>query len=125
MIATDGWGQGGRLAAVAEPGIGHRCATSGPRSFLKRWLGVLAKAAVAASWRPGIRTNEKSPPRSKPGGPGRRRSMLVIDPIGALAALRSEGLDGVSGLLHRAGHQPSDGVFQPTHLLRSEGGVRC
>ena len=69
---------------------------------------------------------KKSPPRPEPGGPGRRRSMLLVDPVGALALVGFEGLDGVSGLLHRAGHEAANGVFLPAHLvhdLRQRGAV--
>ena len=47
--------------------------------------------------------------------------MLRVDPIRALAALRFEGLDGVSGLLHGAGHEPADGVLLPAHLVHDLG----
>ena len=43
--------------------------------------------------------------------------MLRVDPVGALAAFRLEGLNGVSSLLHRAGHEPADGVLLPAHLF--------
>src|ERR1035441_2451350 len=69
------------------------------------------------SCRQETRSEAKGPPRPEPGGAGRRRSMLLIDPIGALAALRFEGLDGVSGLLHRAGHEAADGMLLPAHFL--------
>src|ERR1019366_5429907 len=60
---------------------------------------------------------QKSPPRPEPGGPGRLGPMLLVDSIGSLAALRFEGLDGVSRLLHRAGHEPANCVFLPAHLV--------
>ena len=52
--------------------------------------------------------------------------MLVVDAVGALAALRFERFDGVPSLLHRAGHEPADGVLLPAHLvhdLRQRGAV--
>ncbi len=36
--------------------------------------------------------------------------MLLVNPVGAIALVGLEGLDGVPGLLHRAGHEPADGV---------------
>ena len=43
--------------------------------------------------------------------------MLLADAVGPLAALGLEGLDLVSGLLHRAGHEPADGVPLPPHRV--------
>ena len=42
---------------------------------------------------------------------------LSVDPVGALPAFRLEGLDGVTGFLHGAGHESANGVFLPPHLL--------
>jgi hypothetical protein len=64
---------GGVAAAAGEPTIGPCCATFGPRWPRQREVVVSAKAAVTWPWRPGIGTNEKSPPRLEPGGPGRTR----------------------------------------------------
>ena len=44
--------------------------------------------------------------------------MLLVDLVGALALVGFEGLDGVSGLLHRAGHEPAHGVLLPAHLVQ-------
>src|SRR5262245_21042504 len=41
--------------------------------------------------------------------------MLGVDPVGALSALRFEGLDGVPCLLHSARHEPTDGMLLPAH----------
>jgi hypothetical protein len=52
--------------------------------------------------------------------------MLRVDAIGALATLGLEGLDGVTGLLHRASHEAADRVALPSHLahdLRQRGPV--
>ena len=51
--------------------------------------------------------------------------MLLVDPVRALALLGFEGLDGVSGLLHRAGHEPPDCVLLPAKLGHDllEGGA--
>src|SRR5260370_9892692 len=43
--------------------------------------------------------------------------MLLVDSVSTLSALGLEGLYGVSRLLHRAGHEPADGVLLPAHLL--------
>src|ERR1035437_1835872 len=37
------------------------------------------------------------------------------------SALGLEGLDGVSGLFHRAGHKPAHGVLLPAHGLHDLG----
>src|SRR5687767_2250414 len=42
------------------------------------------------------------------------QSMLLVDPVGALTLVRFEGLDGESGLLHRAGHEPAHSVLLPS-----------
>ena len=47
--------------------------------------------------------------------------MLLVDPVGALALVGFEGLDRVSGLLHRARHEPADRVPLPSHLLHDLG----
>ena len=47
--------------------------------------------------------------------------MLLVDPVGTLAALGFERLDGVSGLLHRACHESPDRVLLPAHLLHDLG----
>src|SRR5260370_29173755 len=52
--------------------------------------------------------------------------MLLVDSVSTLSALGLEGLYGVSGFLHRAGHEPADGVLLPAHLLhdlRQRGAV--
>ena len=52
--------------------------------------------------------------------------MLLVDSVSPLSALGLEGLYGVSGFLHRAGHEPADGVFLPAHLvhdLRQRGAI--
>jgi len=52
--------------------------------------------------------------------------MLSVDSVGPLAAFGLEGLDGVPGLLHRAGHEPADRVLLPTHFfhdLKKRGAV--
>ena len=57
-----------------------------------------------------------------PGGPGRGEELkLLIDSVSALSALRFERLDGESGLLHRAGHEPADGVLLPAHFFHDLG----
>src|ERR1051326_5299872 len=65
----------------------------------------------------------------KPAGAGAERArkggaMLLIDPVGALAFFGFKGLDGESGLFHRAGHETADRVLLPAHLLHDllEGG---
>src|ERR1017187_5777706 len=68
---------------------------------------------------PRNRDQRKKPAAVEAGRARRGRSMLRVDPIGSLAALRFEGFDGVSGLLHRAGHEPANGVLLPTHLLHN------
>ena len=47
--------------------------------------------------------------------------MLLVDPVGAVALFRFEGLDGVASLLHRAGHEPADCVLLPSHLVHDLG----
>jgi hypothetical protein len=52
--------------------------------------------------------------------------MLLVDPVSTLALVGFEGLDGVSSFLHRAGHEPADGVLLPARLvhdLRQRGPV--
>jgi hypothetical protein len=39
--------------------------------------------------------------------------MLRVDPVGTLTLVRFERIDGVSSLLHRARHEPADGVTLP------------
>src|ERR1035441_8020267 len=102
-------------APASEPGVGHRSATFGPRSRRRRPVGVSANAAVTAPWRPGIGTNEKSPPRPEPGGPGGRGSMLLVDPVGALALVGFEGLDGQAEFLAKGGgYKRARRVRKPT-----------
>ncbi len=43
--------------------------------------------------------------------------MLAVEALGTLPALWLEGFDRVTGLLHRAVHEPADGMFSPTHGL--------
>ena len=43
--------------------------------------------------------------------------MLLVDAVGPFSTLGLEGLDVVPGLLHRAGHEPADGVLLPAHLV--------
>src|ERR1019366_8012119 len=116
----------GTAAAASDPRIGHRCATLGPRLLQWGWLGVSANAAVTTGRGRVSRPEAKKPATPLPGGPERRRSMLLVDPIGSLAALRFEGLDSVSGLFHRVGHKPAHGVLLPAHFLhdlRERGAV--
>ena len=47
--------------------------------------------------------------------------MLLVDAVRALAFVGFEGLDRVSGLLHRAGHEPADRVLLPVHLFHNLG----
>jgi len=47
--------------------------------------------------------------------------MLLIDAVSALPALRFERLDGESSLLHRAGHEPADGMPLPAHFFHDLG----
>src|SRR5580704_6817480 len=47
--------------------------------------------------------------------------MLLVDAVGPFSTLGLEGLDVESGLLHRAGHEPADGVLLPAHLLHDLG----
>ena len=47
--------------------------------------------------------------------------MLLGDAVGPFSTLGLEGLDVVPGLLHRAGHEPADGVFLPAHLVHDLG----
>src|SRR5882672_12034655 len=81
----------------------------------ERGSGVLGLAGDhgIGSMRRNTEHKQKSPPRPEPGGRGRRRPMLLIDPVGALAFLGFEGLDGVPSLLHRASHKPADRVLLP------------
>ena len=57
------------------------------------------------------------------GGPGGVRYYELIriaaPPIGF------EGFDSVSGLLHRAGHEPANGVLLPAHLVHDLGQRRA
>ena len=43
--------------------------------------------------------------------------MLLVDSVGPFALVGFEGLDIVSGLPHRAGREPADGVLLPAHLV--------
>ena len=106
--------------------VGHGCATFGPRSFRRRRLGVLGKGA---NWigQAVLDARSRKAHRGKcRGGLGRERSVLLVDPVGALPLVGLEGLDGVSRFLHRAGHEAADGVPLPAHLfhdLRQRGAV--
>jgi hypothetical protein len=108
---------GGVAAAAGEPTTGPGRATFGPRSLRQREVVVSANAAR----RPGIGTNEKSPPAAGAGRARKEAPMLLADPVSSLAALRFEGLDSVSGVFHRAGHEAADGVFLPAHFLHDLG----
>jgi hypothetical protein len=61
--------------------------------------------------------------KSRHGGAGRAwnegNSMLGVDAVGSVAFVGLEGLDRVSGLLHRARHEPAHGLFLPAHLLHN------
>jgi hypothetical protein len=99
---------GGIAAAAGEPRIGHRGATFGPRWLLARGLGASAKAVVTPSVAPATRDQRKSPPRREPGGQEGSGAALRVNPVAALALVGFERLNGVPGLLHRAGHEPED-----------------
>ena len=47
--------------------------------------------------------------------------MLLVDSVGPFALVGFEGLDIASGLPHRAGHEPGDGVLLPDHLVHDQG----
>ena len=47
--------------------------------------------------------------------------MLLVNPISTLPALGLERLDGVPGLLHRAGHEAANRVLLPAHLFHDLG----
>jgi hypothetical protein len=79
----------------------------------------VALNATRVKWN--LRANEKRPAAVVPGGPREEKSMLLIDPVGTLTFVGLEGLDRVSGLLHRAGHEPADGVILPSHLVHDLG----
>src|SRR5260370_16837094 len=52
--------------------------------------------------------------------------MLLVDSVSTLSAVGLEGLDGIPGFLHRAGHESAYGVLLPAHLvhdLRQRGAV--
>jgi hypothetical protein len=46
---------------------------------------------------------------------------MLTDPVRALALIGFEGLDGVTGLLHRASHKAADGVSLPSHFVHNLG----
>src|SRR5262245_41770665 len=83
----------GGNAATGEPTIGPGWATVGPRSLRQGCYGVSAKTAVPGHGHGIGHISRKSPPRPEPGGPRGRKLMLRIDPVGAPALLRFEGLD--------------------------------
>jgi hypothetical protein len=68
------------------------------------------------------RCAEAEKPATDTAGAGQergRRSMLRVDPVGALTLVGFEGLDGVSSLLHCARHEAADCVTLPSHLVHN------
>jgi hypothetical protein len=95
--------------------VGHRSRTRGPRWRARRRVDLSGKASVTrAGWE--LSAEAEKPATAMPGGPGGRQAMLPVDAVGALAVLGLEGFDGVSGLLHRARHEPANGMLLPSHL---------
>src|ERR1035438_4408703 len=92
-----------------------RCVTGGPRSRRGRLPGVgrQRRARAPGNWG---KSRKDRRGRSGAGQEGRMRLKLRVDPIGPVALVGLEGLDGAAGLLHRAGHEPADGVLLPAHL---------
>src|ERR1022692_5181373 len=90
--------QGGLLTRLGPGGrnVGRCAATTGQRSRRSR---KARHGNAGRAWK------------------GRRRSMLLVEAIAALAALGLEGFYLVTGLLHRAGHKSANGVFLPFHGL--------
>src|ERR1019366_5102471 len=70
------------------------------------------------------RPEAEKPATAVPGGPGRRRSALLVDAIGALPLFGFEGPARVSRLLHRPRHETAYRVCLPSkssHELRQCG----
>jgi hypothetical protein len=79
--------------------------------------------AIAGNW-----TQRGKPAAAGAGRARKEVSVLRVDAVGAFSPFGFEGLDGVPGLLHRAGHEPADGVLLPGHLfhdLGKRGAVRA
>jgi hypothetical protein len=103
----------GGIETTASPiGNGPRCATVGPRA-----LGARAGHPVL-----GVRQKQKGPPGAcQAGQEGGKRLMLLVDAVGALAALRFEGLDGAPSLLIAPAMNPPTAWFcQPILSMISE-----
>src|SRR5260370_11153843 len=90
-------------------------------------MGASAKANVTTvQGRRLSRPEVEKPAAAEAGRAGGRRTTLRFDRVAALALVGFEGLYGVSGFLHRTGHEPADGVLLPAHLvhdLRQRGAV--
>src|ERR1017187_3529153 len=68
-------------------------------------------------WPTAAQKQKSPPPASTGGGPGRKGwQMLLVDSVSALPLVVLEGLHGVTGLLHRAGHEATHCPSFPRHL---------
>jgi len=74
--------------------------------------GVLPTGGTMASSQ-----QAKKPATARSRAGGRGQATLLVDSVRPLPAFRLEGLDGVAGLLHRAGHEPANSVSLPVELL--------
>jgi hypothetical protein len=110
---------GGIATAAGELGLGHRCATFGTRWLLPHGMGASAKAAATgAQGRRLSRQEVEKPAATQAGRAGGKGPMLLVDSVSTFSAVGLEGLHGVAGFLHRAGHESADGVLLPAHLIR-------
>src|ERR1035437_4465968 len=124
------------LALKLQREVEHRLAAvfGTRRRSWTRWVGKVHRPRVHGRRRqPGIAREQAlgpvfpegiaaSPQAKKPATAGAERASwglptLPVDPVRALPAFRLEGLDGVTGFLHGAGHEPADSVLLPAHLL--------
>jgi hypothetical protein len=102
--------------------VSHCRATVGLRSFLWRRLGVSANAAGNWAQRAGIATRIRKARDGKcrAGLEGRGGlGLVLVDPVGTLALIGFEGVNGESGLLHGSGHEAPDGMSLPAHLVHN------
>src|ERR1700691_5721800 len=104
-------------AAASQPWFGHLSRTFGARAFVRRRLGVWAKAVTGCGWAGIVARSKKGPPRPEPGGPGRRG-----DPTSGRWVLLQYGLPQVVGYQQRPRAQRAGGIQKLPQLRYGYGG---